>query len=71
MFKSWKTTLAGFLTFIGATYMEINTLLDDDPLTNPTWSVVLFAFLAFLGLSQARDNDVTSESAGANNDSPS
>lgn len=65
MFNSWKTTLAGFIVFISAAGYELMTLLDTDPLTNPDWKVVMGALVVFLGLASARDNDKTSESAGA------
>lgn len=63
MLKSWKTTLSGVLAFIAATSAQFQTLLDNDPATNPEWNIILAALLALVGLASARDNDVTSEEA--------
>jgi hypothetical protein len=66
MTKSWKTTLCGLLTIAasGITLVAI-PLLDADPLTVPNWTAFIAALTAGIGLLFARDNGVTSESAGA------
>lgn len=66
MTKSWKTTLCGILTIAasGITLVAI-PLLDADPLTIPNWTAFIAALTAGIGLLFARDNGVTSESAGA------
>ena len=66
MTKSWKTTLCGILTIAasGITLVAI-PLLDADPLTLPNWTAFIAALTAGIGLLFARDNAVTSESAGA------
>jgi hypothetical protein len=40
-------------------------MLDSDPATNPDWSVVIATVTAGFGLLFARDNNVSSEEAGA------
>lgn len=62
---NWKTTLAGVFTLLAAVGPQVNTLLDQDPLTNPDWQLVTAAVGAFIGLLAARDGDVTSEKSGA------
>ena len=61
---SWKTTVMGVLTLIGAVALAGKSLLDGDPTTNPDFNEILLA-LAGLGLWAARDNSVTSKQAGA------
>lgn len=63
---SWKTSLSGVLTILVAaiTYV-IQPMLDADPLTVPQWGPVLATVSAAAGLLFARDNNVTSERAGA------
>ena len=65
MTRSWKTTAAGagaLLTTIG--YI-INQLTDGNAFTNPDWPVVIPAICSGLIGLFARDNNVTSEQAGA------
>ena len=65
MSKSWKTSLfgaGGIVTVIAAT---ASAYFDADPTTNPDWGAVAGVIMAALGLFFARDNNVTSESAGA------
>ncbi len=63
--KSWKTSLAGvgaLLTTVGTT---LNQLFDGNAATNPDWNLVLpLVCTSLIGLF-ARDNNVTSEQAGA------
>lgn len=63
---SWKTSLAGVLTILVAaiTYV-VQPMLDADPATVPQWGPVLAAVSTAAGLLFARDNNVTSENAGA------
>lgn len=63
--KSWKTTLAGIMSFITLSWTQVQFLLDTDPLTNPDWGIIIGAVTVLSGLLFARDNDVTSKEAGA------
>lgn len=65
MKKSWKTTTAGIAGIIIAIASCVQAALDGDPLTVPNYEVALAAVLTGLGLIFARDNDVSSEQAGA------
>lgn len=56
--KSWKTTLGGALAALGTTV----AILDPDW---ARWGGLVAAFGTFFGLLFARDNNVTSEQAGA------
>lgn len=63
--KSWKTTLFGATGIVTIGIGVVNALVDGNPATNPDWTVVIGALTAcFAGLF-ARDNNVTSEEAGA------
>ena len=61
---SWRTTVLGALAVGGAVITFGKALLDGDPATVPDFDAVLAAF-AGIGLLFARDNKVSSESAGA------
>lgn len=61
---SWRTTILGIATLLGALALVAKALLDGDPATNPDFNELLAA-LAGLGLWAARDNKVTSEDVGA------
>jgi hypothetical protein len=63
--KSWKTTTAGVLAIVAAIATALSASFDSDPLTVPNWDIVIAATLAGIGLIFARDNSVTSETAGA------
>ena len=63
--KSWKTTTAGVCAFVGALAYALSAHYDIDPNTNPNWEAVAAGFFAMIGLIAARDNDVSSEQAGA------
>lgn len=63
--RSWKTSAAGIAAIVAAVAAAVAALFDADPATNPDWAAVAAAVLAGVGLLAARDNDVTSESAGA------
>jgi hypothetical protein len=62
---SWKTTTAGIAAIVAAVATALVALFDADPLTLPDWGAVGAAFMAGVGLLAARDNNVTSEQAGA------
>ena len=63
--KSWKTTAAGIAAIIAAVALAISHQFDSDPATVADWSAVITALTAGVGLVLARDNDKTSEQAGA------
>lgn len=65
MKTSWKTTLFGVLTGVGMIVSQALTLLDNDPNTNPQWALVVAGIGAIIHGSVSRDNNVTSEKAGA------
>lgn len=65
MKKSWKTTLAGWAAAVGLGLTEVAKYFDADAATVPQWGLVIAAFATLIGFSMARDNDVSSESAGA------
>lgn len=57
--KSWKTTLAG----VGAILVAAGNAMQSWP--NVEWASLIPAVFAGIGLIMARDNDKTSEDAGA------
>lgn len=63
--KSWKTTAAGIAAIVAAVALAISHQFDSDPATVADWSAVITALTAGVGLMLARDNDKTSEQAGA------
>jgi hypothetical protein len=63
--KSWRTTLCGLLAAMAVAGPELAKALDSDPATLCSWSLVLGSLLTGAGLGAARDNQVTSEQAGA------
>ena len=63
--KSWKTTVTGLGTILAAIAGALVLFFDGKPETNPDWTAVIAAVTAGLGLIFARDNNVTSEKAGA------
>lgn len=63
---SWKTTAGGVAAILAAVGGAITALTDGNPSTNPDWSTVIAAVTAGLGLLFARDHNVSSEEAGAN-----
>lgn len=62
---SWKTTVTGIATILTAVSGVLIALFDGNPLTNPDWTATVAAITAGIGLITARDNNVTSEQAGA------
>lgn len=63
--KSWKTTVAGIGAILVAWGTALTAMFDNDPTTVVDWGAVFAAVIAGIGLIAARDNDVTSEKAGA------
>ena len=63
--SSSKTTALGILSILAALCGAAVLMLDSDPATNPDWTTLIAAIAAGVGLIKARDNDVTSEKAGA------
>ena len=63
--KSWKTTAAGIGAILVAAGSAMTAMFDADPTTIPDWGAVIAAIIAGIGLITARDNDVSSEQAGA------
>jgi len=63
--KSWKTTATGIIAVITAVCAAVSAIIDGNPATNPDWTVTIAAVSSGLGLLAARDNNVTSEAAGA------
>ena len=62
---SWKTTTFGAASILAAVSNAVVALTDGIPATNPDWMVVITAITAGIGLIFSRDNNVTSEAAGA------
>lgn len=63
--KSYKTTALGIATILGAIAAAAVAMLDGDPGTAFSWPTTIAAITAGIGLMAARDNSVTSKSAGA------
>lgn len=65
MTGSWKTTAAGIGAVLVAVGSALNASFDADPATVADWGAVVAAVIAGVGLLFARDNNVSSEAAGA------
>jgi hypothetical protein len=63
--KSWKTTGLGLGAILAALGSALVAYLDDDPATVPNVEVLVTTITVGLGLIFSRDNNVTSEDAGA------
>jgi len=63
--KSWKTTAAGWAGFGAVLLAALSAAFDGDAATVANWEPVLALGMVALGLTTARDNDVSSEQAGA------
>ena len=62
---SWRTSASGLIGGIVLLLGQVQTLFDNDPMTNPEYTVIVAAFgMISLGWN-SRDNKVTSEQAGA------
>jgi hypothetical protein len=53
--KSWRTTILGIVTILGAVAGVLKALLDGDPSTNPDFITTVAAITAGWGLIAARD----------------
>ena len=63
--KSWRTTVLGVVTGLGIVCTQLVAMLDSDPETVFSLEVLLTG-LAAMGIGYfARDNSVSSETAGA------
>lgn len=67
MFKSWKTTVGGIISQLPVIWSQLMTLLDNDPVTNPDWAILMGSLAIIWALISARDNGVSSENAGVKN----
>ena len=65
MKKSWKTTAAGIGAILVALGSILQALFDGNPATEPDYAALVAAIIAGIGLLAARDNNVSSEDAGA------
>lgn len=63
--KSWKTTVTGVAAILTAVGAALTALFDNDPNTTLDVTVTASAIMAGIGLIFARDNNVSSEDAGA------
>lgn len=63
--KSWKTTVTGIAAILTAVGAALTAVFDNDPNTNIDVTVTASAIMVGIGLIFARDNNVTSEDAGA------
>jgi hypothetical protein len=62
---SYKTTLAGLGAILVAAGSLVQAIFDGDPSTVPNYEATIAAVIAGVGLLFARDNNVSSEVAGA------
>lgn len=65
MKKSWKTTACGIGAILTALGSILTAYFDGDPTTVPDYAALVAALIAGIGLLAARDNNVSSEDAGA------
>lgn len=52
---SWRTTVLGITTILAAVAGVVQSMLDNDPATNPDMTVAMAAILSGIGLIFARD----------------
>lgn len=55
--KNWKTTIAGILQFLSIAAAQTMSLFDNDPLTNPDYSLIVTSAVVLFGLFQASDKN--------------
>lgn len=63
--KSWKTTVAGVAAILTAVGAALTAIFDNDPNTVFDVATTSAAVMVGIGLILARDNNVSSEEAGA------
>lgn len=63
--NSKNTTVAAIAAAFGAIATAVTFIFDGDPATNPDWGTTIGLLAAAFGLLKARDNNMTSEDAGA------
>ena len=52
---NWRTTTLGVATILAAVATALAAVLDNDPLTNPNWTLVAASMTSGLGLIFAKD----------------
>ena len=62
---SWKTSSAGIALIVAAIATAVAHQFDSDPNTIADWTTVIGLVIGGVGALFARDNDVSSEEAGA------
>jgi hypothetical protein len=63
--KSWQTTATGIIQFLMIAWSQVSLLFDGIDTTNPDYNILAASFVTMIGLFRARDNNVSSEDAGA------
>jgi hypothetical protein len=63
--KSWKTTIFGTGGLLTLLAVALSAQFDADPTTVPDWGLVVAGVLGAVGMFFARDDNVSSEDAGA------
>ena len=63
--KSWKTTVSGLLAALTVIFGQVTNLFDGDSNTVADWNIVIATVMTAIGLFNSRDNNVSSEEAGA------
>jgi hypothetical protein len=56
---SWRTTTLGIITIITAITGVVQSIIDNDPATNPDFTVAVAAVISGIGLIFAKDAKVT------------
>ena len=56
---SWRTTTLGIITILTAVAGVVQALVDNDPATNPDFTVAVAAVVSGIGLIFAKDAKVT------------
>lgn len=63
--SSRKTTIGGIAVLLGAAVMVLRAVASKDGIASLDWGAMIASVSAGIALIKARDNDVTSEQAGA------